>query len=324
MLLLLLIAPMLCSLNCKKITKIMAKIIFMGTSSFALPTLYNLLQNKQHQIIAVYTKPPQIAGRGQKINLSAVHQVALNHNLPVFTQNNFTKTETILKFASLVADIAVVIAYGLLLPPAILQATKFGCFNLHPSSLPKFRGAAPIQRTIMNQEKNLDVCIIKMNAGLDSGDIASKKNIIIANQTYQEVADKSSQIGAELFLELLPKIEQGSVLYQVQNHQLATYAKKINKDECLLDFSQTGEQLIAKILALSGCLGAYFYHQQHLIKILSASFLKQQPNHKIGEVLPNFNICCVNGYIQPKIVQKSGKKPVNISDFLLGYRSNCD
>lgn len=292
----------------------------MGTASFGLPTLQNILQSKQHQIVAVYTKPPQVAGRGQKMQLTPVHQLAIEHNLPVFTAENLKEKSVVEQFLAFNADLALVIAYGLLLPPAILQATKFGCFNLHPSSLPKFRGAAPIQRSIMNQELDLDVCIIKMDAGLDSGDIVSKKNVGIKNQTYQEVASKTAQIGAELFLDLLPKIEQNNVFYEKQNHQLATFAKKISKDECLLDFSQTGEKLLAKILALSGCLGACFYHQQQQIKILSADFLKQTITNQVGEVLPNFSICCANGYILPKILQKPGKKPVAISEFLLGYR----
>ena len=292
----------------------------MGTASFGLPTLQNILQSKQHQVVAVYTKPPQVAGRGQKIQLTPVHHLALEHNLPVFTAESLKENSVVEQFLAFNADLAVVIAYGLLLPPNILQATKFGCFNLHPSSLPKFRGAAPIQRAIMNQELDLDVCIIKMDAGLDSGDIVSKKNVGIKNQTYQEVANKTAQIGAELFLDLLPKIEQNNVFYEKQNHQLATFAKKISKDECLLDFLQTGEKLLAKILALSGCLGAYFYHQQQPIKILSADFLKQPPTHQVGEVLSNFSICCANGYILPKIVQKPGKKPTALADFLLGYR----
>jgi len=292
----------------------------MGTASFGLPTLQNILQSKQHQVVAVYTKPPQVSGRGQKMQLTPVHQLAIEHNLPVFTPENLKESSVVEQFLAFNADLAVVIAYGLLLPPAILQATKFGCFNLHPSSLPKFRGAAPIQRSIMNQELDLDVCIIKMDAGLDSGDIVSKKNVGIKNQTYQEVVSKTAQIGAELFLDLLPKIEQNNVFYEKQNHQLATFAKKISKDECLLDFSQTGEKLLAKILALSGCLGAYFYHQQQPIKILSADFLKQTIAHQVGEVLSNFSICCANGYILPKILQKPGKKPVAISEFLLGYR----
>lgn len=298
----------------------MAKIIFMGTASFGLPTLQNILQSKQHQIVAVYTKPPQVAGRGQKMQLTPVHQLAIEHNLPVFTAENLKEKSVVEQFLAFNADLALVIAYGLLLPPAILQATKFGCFNLHPSSLPKFRGAAPIQRSIMNQELDLDVCIIKMDAGLDSGDIVSKKNVGIKNQTYQEVASKTAQIGAELFLDLLPKIEQNNVFYEKQNHQLATFAKKISKDECLLDFSQTGEKLLAKILALSGCLGAYFVHNGELIKILDADFIACNHNQQIGEVAKNFAIYCQDGYILPKIVQKSGKKPANLKDFLLGYR----
>ena len=298
----------------------MAKIIFMGTASFGLPTLQSLLSSQNHQVVAVYTKAPQIAGRGQKTQFTAVHQLALEHNLPVFTPENLKSQQVVEQFLAFNADVAVVIAYGLLLPNSILQATKYGCFNLHPSSLPKFRGAAPIVRAIMHQEKNIDVCIIKMDAGLDSGDIACLKNIDITNQTYSQVAQQSAQIGAELFLDLLPKIEQGRVIYAKQNDQLATYAHKINKDECVLDFSQNGEVLVAKILALSGFLGAYFYHQNQPIKILLASFLKQQPQHQIGEVLPNFAICCADGYILPQILQKPGKKPIAIADFLLGYR----
>jgi methionyl-tRNA formyltransferase len=289
----------------------------MATSAFAIPTLQQLAKS-QHRLVAVYSKQPQIAGRGKKLTLSPVHEVAKQHNFTIFTPYSLQDEQSYNDFVNLQADVAIVVSYGLILPKKILQATKYGCFNLHPSSLPKFRGAAPIQRTIMAQQNDIDICIIKMDEGLDSGDVVYRQNIDITKQTFTQVADNCANIGAKMILELLENLSQIKPI--AQNHQLATYANKINKNECLLDFSTNGRQILATILALSGNLGAYFVHNGESIKILDADFVACNHNQQIGEVAKNFAIYCQDGYILPKIVQKPGKKATNLKDFLLGHR----
>lgn len=146
-------------------------IIFMGTSEFGLPTLMELVKNPNYNLLAIYTKEPSISGRGQKLNYSPIHQFANEKNLKIFTPKTLKTPETQEEFRSFNADLAVVVSYGLILPKAILNATKYGCFNIHPSKLPLYRGSAPLQRSIMNLENESAVCIIKMDEGIDSGDI---------------------------------------------------------------------------------------------------------------------------------------------------------
>ncbi len=173
------------------------KIIFMGTPDFACPTLEKLIADKEFEIVAVYTREPQIAGRGHKLQNSPIHELALKYGLKVITPKTLRNAEAQKEFHDLKADAAVVVAYGLILPQEILNATKLGCINIHPSLLPRWRGAAPIQRTIMAGDKETGINIIKMDAGIDSGDVIySEKFLLSGKENYTDLAEKLSVMGA--------------------------------------------------------------------------------------------------------------------------------
>lgn len=296
----------------------------MGTPNFACPTLQKLIDDKEFEIVAVYTREPQIAGRGQKLQNSVIHELALKNNLKVITPKTLRNSEIQKEFCDLKADAAVVVAYGLLLPQEILDGTKFGCFNIHPSLLPRWRGAAPIQRTIMAGDEKTAVCIIKMDAGLDSGDIVMQQDFaLLGNETYGELEKKFSEVGADLVVKTLKNARDGKLHGVKQDSALATYAKKLDKAECEIDWKKTAAEINCLIRGLSGSLGAYFMHKDEKIKIFAAKIIDENSAEKnAGEILnEKFFIQCGKGIIQPTILQRQGKKPMPIEEFLLGVRS---
>ncbi len=298
------------------------KIIFMGTSTFGSPA-YEAILSSKNQIIATYTKQPSISGRGNLLQMSPIHNLSLKNNIKVLTPKTLKDQDIINQFKLFNADLCVVVSYGLILPKEILEGTKYGCFNIHPSKLPLWRGASPIQRTLMNNEKQSSVCIIKMNEGLDSGDIVAEENFIIDDEDdYISLHDKASRIGGSLVLDLIKKLEKNLVLYRKQDNEFATYAKKINKNECLINWNDCGEKIIAQIKALNGNLGAHFFYDNQKIKILKAHFLSKEKNKIIPGIIfdDKFSIYCADGVIIPDIVQREGKKIVNIQEFLLGFK----
>lgn len=303
------------------------RIVFMGTSQFACPAFFEILKSDKHQIIAVYTKEPQMAGRGQKIQISPIHDAAQCHNLPVYTPKTLNDPIILRQFQSHEADITIVISYGMLLPKQILESPKFGCFNLHPSALPLWRGAAPIQRSIIAGDNSTAVCVIKMDEGLDSGDIAKDETINLqGNETCDDLFKMTADIGARLIIELLSDLESGKVSLRKQNHLLATYAKKIDKSECLIDWNRSVIEIERKIRGLSGSLGANFLYSGEKIKILAAEFIEEKSlpsssiEAKAGQVLDkNFKILCKDGVLLPKIIQRQGKKAMPIAEFLRGF-----
>ena len=297
----------------------------MGTSEFGIPTLRELLNLEDHQVVAIYTKEPAISGRGNKINISPIHEIANHHNLQVFTPRSLRDTANQKTFQELAPDVAIVVSYGLILPQEILNIPQYGCFNIHPSKLPLYRGSAPLQRSIMDGEKESAVCIIKMDNGIDSGDIVySQEFTIEANDDYQSIAIKTAEIGAKLMIKTLKNIE--SLELAKQNHQLASYAKKIDKAECLIDWNQPAIKIFNHIRGLSGNLGAYFYYQGEKIKILQSTYsmsnqdldIKNFPNGSV--INDKFYIKCDDGIIIPKILQKQGKNPLKINEFLNGFK----
>jgi methionyl-tRNA formyltransferase len=213
----------------------------------------------------------------------------------------------------------VVVAYGLILPSEIINSPRFGCINLHPSFLPKWRGAAPIQRSIMNGDKKTATTIIKMNEGLDSGDII-KQEIFELNDkiSYKELANKFAYDGANLILQTIEELENSEAKFTKQAEEEVTYAKKIEKSEALLDFSNSATEIYNKIRALSGNIGAYFIYQNQRIKILEAEIIDyNQKNEDFGKISDeNMEIICKIGIIKPTFLQKPGKNPVSVSEFL--------
>jgi methionyl-tRNA formyltransferase len=299
------------------------KIIFMGTPKFACPTLQKLIDDANFEVVAVYTREPQIAGRGHKLQNSPIHELALKSDIKVFTPKTLRNAEIQKEFLELKADAAVVVAYGLILPQEILSGTRLGCFNIHPSLLPKWRGAAPIQRTIMNGDKETAICIIKMDAGLDSGNIVAQENYSLkGNETYGELEEKFAENGAEILIKTLQNLRDGKVKEIQQNHALTTYAKKIEKAECEIDWQKSVEEIEQKIRALNGSLGAYFLYDDEKIKIFTAEILsKNSSTDEAGKILDeNFSIQCGQGVIKPLILQRQGKKPMTCEELLRGFK----
>jgi len=285
------------------------RIIFMGTPEFAVPALEALTQH--HDVVAVYSQPPRPAGRGLKETPSPVQLLAEKHNIPVFTPTSLKTPEAQEQFRAHGADVAVVVAYGLLLPQAILDGTKHGCINIHPSALPRWRGAAPIQRTIMAGDPFTDICIMKMDAGLDTGDVLMRHvRMIVPGTTAGELHDVLAKESAPLLLQTLGQISNGTATPVKQSEDGVTYANKISKEEAQLDFSQPAEKVLQKILGLSPFPGAYFEHGGERIKIYHASLTEKN----------NFPLQCNPGVIYPTELQRPGKKRMKIDEFLVGYK----
>lgn len=299
------------------------KIIFMGTPNFACPTLEKLIADSDFEIVAVYSREPQIAGRGHKLQNSPIHELALKHGLKVITPKTLRDISAQKEFADFNADAAVVVAYGLILPQEILNGTRLGCVNIHPSLLPKWRGAAPIQRTIMEGDKETGVNIIKMDAGLDSGDIiAEEKFALNGTEIYADLAEKLSQIGAEILCKTLKNLRDGKISATKQDNALSTYAKKIEKAECEINWQDSAEKIERKIRGLNGSLGAFFNYEGEKIKIFAAKILdKNSSENPAGKILDrDFSIQCGQGVIRPLRLQRQGKKVMSIDEFLLGFK----
>ena len=301
----------------------MIKIIFMGTPNFALPALRALIDDRDFEIVAVYSKEPQIAGRGHKLQHSPIHNLALQNHLKIFTPKTLKNSKAQKEFADLKADLAVVVAYGLLLPREILQAPKFGCINIHPSLLPKWRGAAPLQRTIMNGDLQTGVNIIQMDEGLDSGDILAEEKLLIDEQiTYQELAETLSQIGTELLVKTIKNLVQNKCLPIKQNNAEVVYAYKLSKEEFAIDWNFSAREINNKIRALSGCGSAHFELNGEKIKIHQAQVIGEQ-NHNFvaGEIIDNkLTIACKTGLLQPQILQRASKNKMPLDEFLKGFQ----
>ncbi len=300
------------------------KIVLFATPEFAISTLHQIY-NSKHEIVAVYTREPKEQGRGMKLQNTPIHNEALKLGLQVFTPKTLKKPEEWEKLKSFNADIFVVVAYGLLLPKEILNIAKFGCINIHPSLLPRWRGASPMQRALMSGDKKTGVCIIVLGEGLDDGDILACKEMEITNATTLEnLHDKLSIDGADLMLECLNKIEKtGKVIGSAQGEKGLIYAKKIEKEEGKIDFNQDIEKIDLLIRTLGSTVGTYFEYNGERIKILKAEFSKTvaNDNFKNGDIVDkiNFSIKCNNGVLKPLVLQREGKKALPIQEFLRGF-----
>lgn len=296
------------------------KLVFMGTPAFALPALKALIE-AGHTIVAVYTQPPRPAGRGQKDTPSPVHQYALEKNLPVCTPTSLKSLEVQAEFAAHRADAAIVAAYGLLLPKPILIAYPLGCINIHPSLLPRWRGAAPIQRTIMAGDKETGIVIMQMDEGLDTGDMLMVENYSIptgtnAGQLHDTLAEKS----AALLLKTLTGLQQKTITRVKQPDTGVEYAKKITKDEARIHFDQSAERIYHHILGLSPSPGAYFHYNNETIKIFDASYDATPVAKSAGTILDDkLAIVCNPGTLYPKLLQRPGKKRLTLAEFLQGF-----
>ena len=292
----------------------------MGSPAFSAPTLSRLI-NSDYEIVAVYTKPPTNSGRGLRQNKSAIHSLAEKFSLNVLTPKKLKTPESIEQFKSLNPDIVIVAAYGLLIPKEFLELPKHGFINIHPSDLPRWRGAAPIHRTIMAGDEKTAICIMKMDEGLDTGDIILRKEILLDNEiTSKELHDKCSELGGEMILDALNLFEKGQVSFVKQSGEGVTYADKIISEEELLNFSLSAFDVNNKIRALSPKPGAYFIYKNEVIKIVSAVVEKSNKNYQAGIVIDNkLGIACKDSIIRPILLQRNGKKMIYTDAFLRGY-----
>ena len=299
-------------------------LVFMGTPAFALPTLQAIIDSP-HNLHAVYTQPPRPAGRGQKETPTPVHQLAAQHGIPVHHPASLKQLQEQQTFQAIGADAAVVVAYGLLLPKPILQAYRLGCINVHPSALPRWRGAAPIQRTVMAGDSATAICIMQMDEGLDTGDILLQKDIARPeNERYTQTAgmlhDMLAKEAAPLVLATLDGLTKGNISPQKQSEAGVTYAKKITKDECAIDWNMSAHDIACKIMGLSPHPGAYFTFRGENIKLLSVkTVLPTSSAHAATTVDDRLTIACGSGALQPDMLQRPGKKPLPLEDFLRGY-----
>ena len=291
----------------------------MGTPKFSVPTLRKLTDNK-FKILTVYTQPPTKSNRGQKIRPSHIQEFCNANKLDVKCPENLNTDEEYDYFKKLSADLAIVVAYGKLIPKNFLSLTKFGFINIHASLLPKWRGAAPIQRAIMNGDKKTGVSIMKIEEKLDSGPVLSVRELDLdQNVTYGEVEKKLSVIGAGLLIESLKKIEDGEAKFIDQAHSEATYAKKINKNETKINWNLDARKVLAHIHGMSPNPGAWFEYENERFKILRAN--KSSTSGNPGTVLDeNLTIACKLDSIQILEIQRQGKNKQTTKEFLLGKK----
>jgi methionyl-tRNA formyltransferase len=298
------------------------RIVFMGTPEFAVPTLAEVI-GAGHEIVAAYSQPPRAAGRGMAERKSPVQVFAESAGIEVFTPTSLKGSEAQAVFAGHAADAAVVVAYGLLLPNAILDAPKHGCFNLHPSKLPRWRGAAPIQRPIMSGDSETAAMVMRMEAGLDTGPICLGETVPIGpDQTSGDMHTILAQRGASLMVRALSALERGTLDCTPQAEEGVTYAKKIDKSEARIDFSKDAREVHNLIRGLSPFPGAWFEvaaeGTPERIKVLRASLAEGKGGP--GEVLDDqLTVACGTGAVRLVELQRAGKKPMSAADVLRGF-----
>jgi len=290
------------------------RIIFMGTPDFAVPTLAALTE-AGHTLVAVYTQPPRPAGRGKKLQPSPVQMAAEERGIEVRSPVSLKNPGAQAEFAALGADIAVVAAYGLILPQAILDAPKDGCLNVHASLLPHWRGAAPIQRSILAGDEVTGITIMQMEAGLDTGPMLATARTPVEDKTAGELTEELAEIGAQLMVGTL--VDLPMLRPVLQDDSEASYAPKIDKAEAKIDFSQSAEAIERRIRAFAPFPGAWFEFDGERVKVLKAEMV--DGNGTAGTTLDEaLTIACGSGAVRLRRVQRAGKPVMDAADFLRG------
>jgi len=298
------------------------RVVFMGTPEFSVPILTAIIGHG-YEVVAVYTQPPRPAGRrGLELTKSPVHEKAEQFGIPVFTPKSLKGVEEQEVFASLEADVAIVVAYGLLLPQAILDAPRLGCYNGHASLLPRWRGAAPIQRAIMAGDSETGMMIMKMDAGLDTGPVAMVEKVAITpDMSAGELHDRLSQIGADLMIRALGALERESLALQPQAEEGVTYAAKIDKTEARIDWSKPAKHVHNTIRGLSPFPGAWCEMEINgaveRVKLQRSTL--GEGSGAAGTMLDDrLTVACGEGAVRLVTLQRSGGKPLPAQEFLRG------
>ncbi len=296
------------------------KIIFLGSADFSVPTLAKLIE-AGHEIACIYSQPPRRSGRGKKVNLTPVHEMALKFGIPVRTPENFNLEIDKSLFFDINADLAVVVAYGLILPSEIIEAPKNGSLNIHASILPKWRGAAPIHRSIMSGDSETGVCIMKMDAGLDTGPVVSTEIMPIEpDDTTSSLSNRLADLGANLLIESIRRLDR--LVPEPQSTAEISYAKKIDKKEAKIDWSLYFQKIESQIRGLSQFPGAWAYYNGERIKFLNVRTNSSTGNDKVapGTVIGKpLIIACNGGALEIVSLQRPGKSVQTAEDFLRGF-----
>ena len=305
-------------------------VIFMGTPDFAVPSLKKI--HKEYHVLSVYTQPPKKSGRGLRTKLNPIHEISNDYNLPVKTPQNFKSFDIIKEIKNLRPDFIIVVAYGIILPKTVLDIPNFFCLNGHASDLPRWRGAAPIQRAIEAGDKTTAACAMIMEETLDTGPVIAKKKINILNKdNASSLHDKLSKLTANVLIESMDKIIQNKYKPIKQKITGITYANKITSNDTLINWSQNNEEILRKLRSLSNWPGGWTYHNHNRIRIHEAKkieFSVGKENIKPGEFIgysgngsPIIQ-CGSNSFLEITQIQKEGKKKMNSQDFLRGYKIN--
>jgi methionyl-tRNA formyltransferase len=297
------------------------RLVFMGTPEFAVPTLLELVAHG-HEIAAVYTRAAKPAGRGMKLQMSPVEMEARRLAIPVLTPATLKTPEALEEFRAHRADAAVIVAYGMILPQPILDAPKLGCFNLHASLLPRWRGAAPINRAIMAGDAETGVMVMKMDAGLDTGDVALAERIAITDaMTAADLHDALAKLGGDLMVRAIGALERGMLQLKPQESEAVTYATKIDKSETHIDWDRPAREVLRHIHSLSPFPGAWcempLEGAAQRVKILRCEIAGR--SGAPGEVLDErLTIACKEGALRILELQRAGKQPMKAEEFLRG------
>jgi len=296
------------------------RIIFAGTPDFAARHLQALIES-EHQIVGVYSQPDRPAGRGKKLKASEVKECAIAHNLPVFQPSSLKTQDALNELTSLNADIMIVVAYGLILPKAILAAPRLGCLNVHGSILPRWRGAAPIQRAIWAGDEQTGVTIMQMDEGLDTGDMLHISHCpITADDTSASLYTKLAELGPSALIETINKLANDEIVPEPQNDEQANYAKKLSKEEANIDWSMSAVQIERNIRAFNPWPVCFTQMAEQTVKIYQAHVVEQSgvPGHILSSDKNGIIVACGQHALCITQLQPQGKKPMAINDFLNG------
>lgn len=302
------------------------KIVFMGTPDFAVGALEAIVK-EGYEVAAVVTQPDKPKGRGKEVQMTPVKACALRHGIPVLQPVKIREEEAMERLSKFEADIFVVAAFGQLLPEKVLQMARLGCVNIHASLLPKYRGAAPIQWAILNGEKETGITLMRMDKGLDTGDMLMKRAVPIGErETGDSLHDKLCAAGAELIVEALPKIEKGELIPEKQREEEASYVGMLKKSLGLIDWTKGAVFIDRMVRGLNSWPGAYTYYKNRSLKIWGCEPAEKEggdrPENRVGSVekveKEAFYVRCGEGLLKVTEVQLEGKRRLPVKDFLLG------